>query len=96
MGITVKEFDEKRALADRTADDLSQGVQALDQVFHTLKDVLKLSEKDMEKVRPDLNQAIMAANAAVRQLRNYSALLDDIAKKTELDWAPSCRKMGDS
>ena len=91
--MTVKDFDDKRREAARIREDLRKGADAIAKAFDILQDKkTKVPDATMELVRPELNQAIMAANTAVEELRRYENLLDDIARTTELDWPPHCGK----
>lgn len=89
--MTVKEFDDKRRDAERVREGLQKGVDAIGKAFEIMQaKKTKIPDATMDLVRPELNQAIMAANEAVKKLRDYEGLMDDIARKSELDWPPSC------
>ena len=89
--MTVQDFNDKRKDIDRTLEDLQKGADAIAKVFDVLQGKkTKIPDETMELVRPGLNQAIIAANEAVKKLRDYGYLLDDIARSTQLDWPPKC------
>ena len=89
--MTVKEFDDKQKDAARAREDLVKGKDAIARVFDILQDKkTKIPDATMDLVRPELNQAIIAANKAVEMLRAYENLMDDIARRTKLDWPPYC------
>lgn len=91
--MTVKQFDEKRRDAASVREDLKKSTDAIAKVFNILQDKkTKVPDATMDLVRPELNQAIIAANKAVEKLRDYESLMDDIARRTELDWPPHCGK----
>ena len=89
--MTVKEFDDKRREAARVREDLKKGADAIAKAFDVLQDKKTgIPDATMELVRPELNQAIIAANEAAKKLYDYECLMDDIARRTELDWPPRC------
>lgn len=89
--MTLKEFDDKRREAARIREELNKGSDAIAKVFNILQDKkTKIPDATMDLVRPELNQAITAAKKAAEELYRYESLLDDIARKTELDWPPAC------
>lgn len=91
--MTVKDFEDKRREAARIREDLKKGSDAIAKVFGILQDKkTRIPDATMDLVRPELNQAIMAANAAAQELLRYEDLLDGIARTTELDWPPRCGK----
>ena len=87
--MTVKEFEQKRRDVERVRTDLKDGADYLVKLFGILQEA-KVPDDVIEKIRLDLNQAIMAGNAAAKELLSYGLLLDDIARRTKLDWPPAC------
>lgn len=89
--MTVKEFDDKRRGAARVRENLQKGSDAIGKAFDILQDKRnKVPKELMDLLRPELNQAIIAIKEGVGELRGYENLMDDIARRTELDWPPAC------
>lgn len=93
--MTVNDFNQKRSDVGTAQKNLKDGLEKIGNVFSILQDKKnkdKTAAELLDLLRPDLNAAIVAGNAAVAQLGSYGNLMDDIARRTELDWPPSCGK----
>lgn len=93
--MTVNDFNQKQRDVGTARKNLKDGLEKIGNVFKILQDKKnkdKTAAELLDLLRPDLNAAIVAGNAAVAQLGSYENLMDDIARRTELDWPPSCGK----